>query len=116
MPVPEQPKTQHEIGKRTYIIAPVEPLDVDGIRTVQVGSALWILAFVALLPFYGRLQETGRSWWLWTCWAGFAIGLFGYEYARRRRAKRSGGKRAASRTSSAAEETTRHTPGRRAKS
>ena len=50
----EQP-TQHEIGNRTYIVAEVEPLDVDGVRTVEVGVGLWVLGFVALLPFYGRL-------------------------------------------------------------
>lgn len=94
--MPEEPKTHHEIGRRTYIIADVEPLDVDGIRTVLVGSAMWLIAFFGLLPFYGRLADSGRAWWLWTCWAGFAIGVFGYEYARRRRNKRTrggGGKR-----------------------
>ena len=29
---------QHEIGNRTYIVADVEPLDVDGVRTVEVGT------------------------------------------------------------------------------
>ncbi|MEI2810427.1 MAG: DUF2530 domain-containing protein [Nocardioides sp.] len=95
--MPEEPKTHHAIGRRTYIIAKVEPLDVDGIRTVVVGSALWLIAFLGLLPFYGRLADSGRVWWLWTCCAGCAIGLFGYEYARRRRNRRSGGgKRSAS--------------------
>lgn len=80
----EQPM-QHEIGNRTYIVADVEPLDVDGIRTVTVGVGLWLLGFVALLPFYGRLEESGRGWWLWTCLAGFGLGLFGWEYCRRRK-------------------------------
>jgi len=35
----EQPM-KHEIGNRTYIVADVEPLDVDGVRTVQVGLAI----------------------------------------------------------------------------
>ena len=80
----EQPR-QHEIGNRTYIVADVDPLDVDGIRTVTVGTALWLLAFVALLPFYGLLEESGRGWWLWTCLAGFGLGLCGWEYCRRRK-------------------------------
>src|SRR5690349_1028604 len=58
-PQDDQPM-QHEIGNRTYFIADVEPMDVDGVRTVEVGSALWLVAFVALLPFYGRLEESGR--------------------------------------------------------
>ena len=79
---------KHEIGNRTYIVADVEPLDVDGVRTVEVGSALWLIGFVALLPFYGELQDNGRVWWLWTCLAGFGLGLFGLEYCRRRRKAR----------------------------
>lgn len=83
----EQPR-QHEIGNRTYIVADVEPLDVDGVRTVAVGTAVFAVAFVALLPFYGSLEEDGRLWWLWTCLAGLGLGLFGLEYCRRRRALR----------------------------
>lgn len=83
----EQPQT-HEIGKRTYVVAPVDPLDVDGVRTLEVGTGLWLLGFIALLPFYGRLSEDGHLWWLWTCMAGFGLGLFGLEFCRRRRRAR----------------------------
>src|ERR1700759_3393708 len=78
----------HEVGRRTYLVADVEPLDVDGVRTVQVGVALWAVAFVALLPFYGRLQDADRGWMLWTCAAGCGLGLLGLEYCRRRRRTR----------------------------
>lgn len=78
----------HEIGNRTYIVADVDPLDVDGVRTVAVGAGLWLLAFVMLLPFYGRLQEADRLWWLWTCLAGFGLGVLGWDYCRRRRRRR----------------------------
>ncbi len=91
MPVVDAPEEQpkiHEIGNRTYLIADVEPLDVDGVRTVQVGSLLWFVAFLALLPFYGQLQDSGRTWWLWTCLAGLGLGLFGLEYTTRRRRAR----------------------------
>ena len=83
MDSPDAPR--HEIGKRTYLIAPVEPLDVDGVRTVQVGTALFFLAFLALLPFYGRLSDDGRTWLLWMCLAGVGLGLLGIEYCKRRR-------------------------------
>lgn len=76
---------RHEFGNRTYLIAPVEPLDVDGVRTVQVGTALFLLAFVGLLPFYGRLEEDGRTWLLWMCLTGVGLGLLGTEYCKRRR-------------------------------
>ncbi|WP_372733842.1 DUF2530 domain-containing protein [Nocardioides sp.] len=83
----EQPD-KHEIGNRTFIVAPVEPLDLDGVRTLEVGTLAFLVGFIALLPFYDRLSEHGRSWWLWTCLAGFSLGLFGIEYCRRRRAAR----------------------------
>jgi hypothetical protein len=83
-PRDEQPMV-HEIGNRTYLVADVEPLDLDGVRTVTVGTVLWFVAFVALLPFYGRLEESGRLWWLWACMAGFGLGLFGIEICRKRR-------------------------------
>lgn len=84
----EEPR-ERTVGRRTFLIADVEPLDVDGVRTVEVGTALWVIAFLALLPFYGRLEDAGRGWWLWTCLAGAALGLFGLEYCRRRRKSRS---------------------------
>jgi hypothetical protein len=83
----DQPMS-HEIGSRTYLVADVEPLDVDGVRTVQVGVALWVVGFVALIPFYGRLQGAGRGWMLWTCAAGCGLGLLGLEYCRRRKRTR----------------------------
>lgn len=80
--------TQHEFGRRTYLVADVEPLDVDGVRTVQVGIALWVVGFVAMLPFYGRLRDAGHGWMLWTCAAGCGLGLLGLEYCRRRKRAR----------------------------
>lgn len=88
---PENQPQTHEIGKRTYIVAPVEPLDVDGVRTLEVGTVLWLIGFLALLPFYGRLVDDGHLWWLWTCMAGFGLGLFGLEFCRRRRRTRESG-------------------------
>jgi len=76
---------QHEFRNKTYLVADVEPLDVDGVRTVEVGTAIFFLAALALLPFYGRLQDDGNSWWLWMCLAGMGLGLLGLEYCRRRR-------------------------------
>lgn len=78
----------HEIGKRRYIVADVDPLDVDGVRTLAVGTVLWAVAFILLIPFSGRLKEDGHLWWLWTCAAGFGLGLIGWDYCRRRRARR----------------------------
>ena len=62
---------KHEFGNRIYVVADVEPLDVDGVRTVQVGTAAFFLASIALLPFYGALEDSGRTWWLWMSWPGW---------------------------------------------
>lgn len=83
----DQPQVR-SIGKRTYLVADVAPLDVDGVRTLLVGSIMWAVAFVMLLPFSGRLREDGHLWWLWTCVAGFGLGLLGWDFCRRRRDRR----------------------------
>ncbi len=83
----EEP-TEHRIGNRTYLVADVEPLDVDGIRTIGIGTLLWGIAFVALLPFHGPLHDSGRDWWLWTCLAGAGLGLIGIEICRLRARQR----------------------------
>jgi len=66
-------------------VAHLEPLDVDGVHTVAVGSALWLVAFLALLPFMASLRDADRLWWLWTCVTGFGFGVLGLAYCRRRR-------------------------------
>jgi hypothetical protein len=78
----------HEFGKRTYLVANVEPLDVDGFRTVQVGTALWAIALLGLLPFYTRLKAADLDWMIWTCVAGIGLGLWGYDYCKRRKTRR----------------------------
>lgn len=83
----EQPD-RHEIGRRVYLVADVEPLDVDGVRTVAVGTGLWFLGFLGLLPFWSPLQDSGRLWWVWASMAGAGLGLLGVEYCRRRRTAR----------------------------
>jgi hypothetical protein len=107
-----EPVVTHEIGSRTYIVANVEPLDVDGTRTVAVGSVLWLVAFVLLLPFYGRLEESDRVWWLWTCLAGFGLGVLGWDYCRRRRNRRTASERGDAPSGSPPERPTRRGPGR----
>jgi Protein of unknown function (DUF2530) len=62
-----------------------QPLETDDVRIVAVGTALWTVALLVLLPFYPRLAEEGRGWWVWTCVAGAGLGLLGVQYCRHRR-------------------------------
>lgn len=77
--------TELEIGKKTHRVAEVEPMDVDGVRTMTVGTIVWGVLAIGMLPFIGNLEKDGRTWWLWTAVAGFGLGLIGIEYCRRRR-------------------------------
>jgi len=76
-----------EVAQRTYVAARIQPLDVNGVRTMTFGALAWLVAFALLVPFYSTLQEIGRGWWLWTCCAGFGLGLIGVGYCRRRRSQ-----------------------------
>ena len=40
-----------------------------------VGTAAWAVALVVLLVLRGQLPADER-WWIWTCVAGLAMGLF----------------------------------------
>ena len=77
--------TELEFGRTTHRVAEVEPMDVDGVRTMTVGTIIWGVIAIALLPFWGNLQDQGRTWWLWTAIAGLGLGLVGIEYCKRRR-------------------------------
>lgn len=58
---------------------------IDTRRIVIVGTALWFVGFVVLLPFYGWLGRHDHRVWLWTCLAGWLLGLVGYALAARHR-------------------------------
>lgn len=85
----------HEIGNRTYIVADVDPLDLDGVRTVGTGIVLWAVGFVVLLFFRDQLRADGHLWWIWACVAGFGLGLIGWNHCLRRRARRTRAEQAA---------------------
>lgn len=52
-------------------------------------TAAWAVALVVLLILRGSLPP-GERWWVWTCVAGFGLGLWGLWYVpmlKRRRAR-----------------------------
>lgn len=52
-------------------------VQINARRIVAAGTAIWFGAFVALLPFYGWLGRHDHRIWLWTCLAGWILGLLG---------------------------------------
>ncbi|MEV5414053.1 DUF2530 domain-containing protein [Thermopolyspora sp. NPDC052614] len=58
----------------------LEPLQTNDTATILVGTALWVIALIVLL-----IAQPGpdQRWWIWTCVAGIAGGIFGLGYVRR---------------------------------
>jgi hypothetical protein len=65
----------------------VRPAQIETRPIVLIGTALWFAGFVVLLPFYGWLGRHGHRIWLWTCLAGWVLGLVGYLLVRKHRAE-----------------------------
>ena len=61
------------------------PLDHDGVIPIAVITAAWGVAAVVLFFLRDDLADNDQTWWLWTCVAGFGLGLLGYAFSRRRR-------------------------------
>jgi len=64
----------------------LEPLDVDGIAAITVGTVAFAVALVVCLVTRTSLADAGRTWWIWVCASGTLLGLAGLVYVRRRAA------------------------------
>lgn len=64
-----------------------EPLRVDAVRIVALGTALWFVLFVVALCLLGWLRGHDHLWWLWTALAGWLLGLLGLSVTLRRRSR-----------------------------
>ena len=73
------PVTQPEHHHR-LVQAPVAAVDVDGIRVVAVGTALFAVAAVVTGFLHDQLAAAGRDWWFEVCLSGFGLGLVGLLY------------------------------------
>ncbi len=62
--------------------APPPPLEANDQLVTGVITAGWAVALIVLLIVYSDLPP-GARWWIWTCVAGFAMGLFGLWYVPR---------------------------------
>jgi hypothetical protein len=74
-----------------YEPPPLPPV-TTGIWHVAIpGTIIWFVALVVLLFFIPGLQANDAMIWLWTCLAGFVLGLLGLSvYGWQRRAARLG--------------------------
>ena len=79
--------------------APPPPLEANDQLVIGVGTAGWAIALVVLLIVRGSLPASDR-WWIWTCVAGLAMGLFAFWYVPRLKRGRA---RAAARSGQAAQ-------------
>ncbi|HSV65183.1 MAG TPA: DUF2530 domain-containing protein [Mycobacteriales bacterium] len=79
--MPEPPPAQQDRPSRPTPDRPApEPLEVNAVTVVVVGTVLWFIAFcvlVVLLLVRGRAAEAAHAQWLWTTLAGWLLGLLG---------------------------------------
>ncbi|MFC1413869.1 DUF2530 domain-containing protein [Streptacidiphilus sp. N1-12] len=70
---------------KTTKLPAAPPMEANDVAIVTGGTVLWLVGFLVLLPFHSRLSAHGDIKWLWTCLAGFGLGLIGIWYCRARR-------------------------------
>lgn len=88
--VPRSPKAP---GRRALRPAP-EPVAVNTVTAMGIGTALWFVAFcvlLVLLAVRGRAAEAGHSEWRWITLSGWLLGLLGIYVAHlQQRGRRTG--------------------------
>lgn len=62
----------------------LEPMEVDLMMIVGIGTVLFAVAFLILLPLHASLEHAGRGRWPWIALSGAVLGLMGLGYLRRR--------------------------------
>lgn len=76
---------------RGYRPPPLPPVAAGVWHLAVPGTIIWFAAFVVLLFFIPDLKANEAMVWLWTCLAGFVLGLLGLAlYGWQRRAARLG--------------------------
>jgi uncharacterized membrane protein len=65
----------------------LEPLEINGITAVMVGTIVWTVATVIMILRRDQLEASGRGNWVWICACGVLLGLLGIRYTRRRAAR-----------------------------
>jgi Protein of unknown function (DUF2530) len=101
--------------------SPPPPLEANDQLVTGVVTAGWAVALVVLVIIRGSLPSDAR-WWIWTCVAGLAMGLFALWYvprlkrARSAAAARRAGDQSAPRDSGSNTVSSTETPGKSTRS
>lgn len=74
--------TKKLIERRDALRQAPEPVQADTATVLAIGTALWALAFLVLLPFADRLEAAGHGRWLPICATGVVLGILGWLYCR----------------------------------
>ena len=72
--------------------APVAPVADDGVKALAIGTAAFIILTVVVASG-GDANPTNKSWYLWVCLAGVAIGPAGLLFCLWRRLTKPSGQR-----------------------
>jgi hypothetical protein len=62
----------------------LKPMEVDLSRIVLIGTVLYAIAAVILLPMQSSLTDDGHGRWPWIAVSGVGLGLLGLGYLKRR--------------------------------
>jgi hypothetical protein len=62
----------------------LKPMEVDLSRIVLLGTVLYAIAAVILLPMQDSLTHSGHGRWPWIAVSGVGLGLLGLVYVKRR--------------------------------
>lgn len=81
-------------GTNGRSVPPLAPRFADPVPVVMVCTTLWFLAFCVLLVARWAVGS-GSLTWIWTCLAGWVLGVFGYGVIRWQRAAARRGARGA---------------------
>lgn len=76
----EEPTEQPPTGGMREL----EPMEVDLAKVVLIGTVLFAIAAVVMLPLHTSLTDDGHGRWPWVAVSGVGLGLLGLVYLRRR--------------------------------
>lgn len=94
----EKPTAQTPDEGKGSGLKQLEPMDFDIAKVVLIGTVLYAIAAVVLLPMHSSLTHDGHGRWPWIAVSGVGLGLLGLYYLRhlkRRAAAREAAEKAA---------------------